>query len=209
MIRSICIFCGSRDGVDPAYRAAAVQLGERAGAAGLTVIYGGGHIGLMGAVADAAIAAGGRVLGFIPARLLEREVGHRAITRLVVTGDMFERKRRMIAEADAVVILPGGLGTLDELLEVVTLRQLGYHHKPIILVNVGGYWDPFLALVERVVAEGFAAADCRALYRTVDGAADVLPALDLAPPEAAEPCRARRPAPARARAAGSRPKPST
>ncbi len=185
MIRSICVFCGSRDGFDPAHRAAAVELGERVGAAGLTVIYGGGHVGLMGAVADAAIAAGGRVLGFIPARLLEREVGHRDITRLVVTGDMFERKRRMIADADAFVVLPGGLGTLDEVLEVVTLRQLGYHDKPIVLVNLGGYWDPFLALVDRVIADGFATADCRDLYRAVGAAADVLPALGIALPGAA------------------------
>ena len=106
---------------------------------GLRLIYGGGHVGLMGAVADAAMAAGGEVVGLIPTRLLEREVGHRAITELVVTRDMFERKQQMIDRADAFVILPGGLGTLDELLEVVTLRQLGYHAKPIVVVNLDGY----------------------------------------------------------------------
>ena len=185
MVRSICIFCGSRDGIDPAHRALAAELGGLLGAAGLTVIYGGGHVGLMGTVADAAIAAGGEVIGLIPARLLEREVGHRDITRLIVTGDMFERKRRMIEDADAFVVLPGGLGTLDELLEVLTLRQLGYHGKPIVLVNAGGYFDPFLALVDHVIAGGFAGRECRDLCRPVAGVADVLPALGIALPGAA------------------------
>ena len=185
MVRSICIFCGSRDGLDPAHRALAAELGGLLGAAGLTVIYGGGHVGLMGTVADAAIAAGGEVIGLIPARLLEREVGHRDITRLVVTGDMFERKRRMIEDADAFVVLPGGLGTLDELLEVLTLRQLGYHDKPIVLVNAGGHFDPFLALVDHVIDAGFAGRECGNLCRPVAGVADVLPALGIALPGAA------------------------
>ena len=142
MAISICVFCGSRYGADPRFRAAATRFGELAGSAQIRLIYGGGHVGLMGAVADAAIAAGGEVIGLIPTRLLEREVGHRAITELVVTQDMFERKQQMIDRADAFVVLPGGLGTLDELLEVVTLRQLGYHAKPIVVVNLGGYLGP-------------------------------------------------------------------
>ena len=105
------------------------------------------------------MAAGGEVVGLIPARLLEREVGHRAITELIVARDMFDRKDQMIARADAFVVLPGGLGTLDELLEVVTLRQLGYHGKPIVLVNLAGYWDPLVALVDRVVEQGFAGTE--------------------------------------------------
>lgn len=137
MVMSVCVFCGSQYGADPAYRSAATRLGEALGAAGVTLIYGGGHVGLMGAVADATMAAGGEVIGIIPTRLLEREVGHRAITELITTGDMFERKQRMIDRADGFVALPGGLGTLDELLDVVTLRQLGYHDKPIVLINQG------------------------------------------------------------------------
>ena len=125
MPSSVCVFCGSQYGSDPAYRRGAARLGELLGTAGVAVIYGGGHVGLMGAVADAAVAAGGEVIGVIPTRLLEREVGHRAITRLITTNDMFERKQQMIDLADAFVILPGGLGTLDELLDVITLRQLG------------------------------------------------------------------------------------
>lgn len=179
MIDSVCIFCGSQHGVDPRYRAAATRFGELAGAAGLRVIYGGGRVGLMGAAADASMASGGEVVGLIPARLLEREVGHRAITELIVARDMFDRKDQMIARADGFVVLPGGLGTLDELLEVVTLRQLGYHGKPIVLVNLAGYWDPLVALVERVVEHGFAAPNVRALYHVVTSVDDVLPALGI------------------------------
>ena len=185
MAMRICLFCGSRHGVDPRYRIAATRFGELAGAAGVELIYGGGHVGLMGAAADAAMMSGGRVVGLIPARLLEREVGHRAITELIVTRDMFERKQQMIDRADAFVVLPGGLGTLDELLEVVTLRQLNYHDKPIILVNLAGCWDPWLAMVDRVIEEGFAAPSARTLQRVVDDVDDVLPALGLSQPRRA------------------------
>jgi uncharacterized protein (TIGR00730 family) len=184
MTTSICIFCGSRRGAGPAYMEAARQLGSLAGAAGLRVIYGGGHVGMMGGAADASMAAGGEVVGFIPARLLEREVGHRAITELVVTEGMFDRKQKMIAGADAFVVLPGGLGTLDELLEVVTLKQLGYHDKPIVLVNLDGYWDPFVALVEHIIEREFAAPDARRLFQVVESIEEVLPALGIDLPEA-------------------------
>jgi uncharacterized protein (TIGR00730 family) len=185
MTLSICIFCGSQLGADLRFRAAATQLGELAGAAGLRVIYGGGRIGLMGAAADATMAAGGEVVGLIPARLLEREVGHRAITELIVAQDMFDRKDQMIARADAFVVLPGGLGTLDELLEVLTLRQLGYHAKPIVLVNLAGYWDLLVALIDRIIEQGFAAPSARTLYRVVDSVEEVLPALGIGEPSRA------------------------
>lgn len=187
MSKRICVFCGSRPGVEPAYLAAAQAFGARLGAASGELIYGGGHIGLMGALADATIAAGGRVVGFIPTRLLEREVGHRDIDDLVVTDGMFDRKQKMIERADAFAVLPGGLGTLDELLEVVTLRQLGYHDKPVILIDVGGFWEPLIALVEHVVAKAFAGDDARSLLEVeegVDAAADRL-GLVLPRPEAA------------------------
>jgi uncharacterized protein (TIGR00730 family) len=186
MIKSLCVFCGSQHGSDRRFQTAAKRLGELAAGAGLKVIYGGGRVGLMGAVADAAMAAGGEVLGLIPARLLEREVGHRAITELIVARDMFDRKDQMIARADAFVVLPGGLGTLDELLEVITLRQLGYHGKPIVLVNLAGYWDPLVTLVDRIVEHGFAAPNVRALYHIVDSVDEVLPAIGIsASPRAA------------------------
>lgn len=179
MTKSLCVFCGSQHGSNRRFRAAATRLGELAAGAGLKLIYGGGRVGLMGAVADAAMAAGGEVVGLIPARLLEREVGHRAITELIVARDMFDRKDQMIARADGFVVLPGGLGTLDEMLEVVTLRQLGYHGKPIVLVNLAGYWDPLIALVDRVVEYGFAAPSARALYQVVASVDEVLPALGI------------------------------
>jgi uncharacterized protein (TIGR00730 family) len=185
MAISICVFCGSRYGADPRFRVAASRFGELAGRARVRLIYGGGHVGLMGAVADAAMAEGGEVTGLIPTRLLEREVGHRAITELVVTKDMFERKQQMIDRADAFVILPGGLGTLDELLDVVTLRQLGYHAKPVVIVNLGGYWDPLITLVDRVIEQKFADPSARTLYRMVDAIEDVLPALGVGQPPAA------------------------
>jgi uncharacterized protein (TIGR00730 family) len=185
MAFSICVFCGSRHGDDPRFRAAAARFGELVGAAGLRLIYGGGHVGLMGAVADAAMAAGADVMGFIPTALLAREVGHRAITELTVTSTMYERKQEMIERADAFVILPGGLGTLDELLEVVTLRQLEYHDKPVVLVNMDGYWDPLLALFDRVIEREFAAPSARALYDVVATVDQVLPLLGAIAPEAA------------------------
>jgi uncharacterized protein (TIGR00730 family) len=184
MTTSICIFCGSRRGADPRYMEVARKLGALAGAAGLRVIYGGGHVGMMGGAADASMAAGGEVVGFIPARLLEREVGHRAISELVVTEGMFDRKQQMIAGADAFVVLPGGLGTLDELLEVITLRQLGYHDKLIVLVNLDGYWDLFVALVEHIIAQDFAAPTARQLFQVVDSVGEVLPALGIQLPDA-------------------------
>ncbi len=179
MTKSLCVFCGSEHGSDRRFRAAATRLGELLAGAGLQLIYGGGRVGLMGAVADAAMAGGGEVVGLIPARLLEREVGHRAITELIVARDMFDRKDQMIARADGFVVLPGGLGTLDEMLEVVTLRQLGYHGKPIVLVNLDGYWDPLVALVDRVVEYGFAASSARGLYQVVASVDEVLPALGI------------------------------
>ena len=185
MAISVCVFCGSQYGAEPRFRAAATQFGELAGRGRVRLIYGGGHVGLMGAVADAAMAAGGEVIGLIPTRLLEREIGHRAITELVVTRDMCERKQQMIDRADAFVTLPGGLGTLDELLEVVTLRQLGYHDKPILVLNLEGYWDPLIALVERVIEQQFAGAGARALFRLVDTVEAILPALGIEPPPVA------------------------
>ncbi len=185
MAISICVFCGSQYGAKPRFRAAATRFGELAGASGVRLIYGGGHVGLMGAVADATMAAGGEVIGLIPTRLLEQEVGHRAITELVVTRDMCERKQQMIDRADAFVTLPGGLGTLDELLEVVTLRQLGYHDKPIVLLNLAGYWDPLMALIDRVIEQKFAGPRVRALIRVVATVEDILPALGVGAPAAA------------------------
>ena len=155
-INSVCVFCGSRPGRDPAHAEAATALGAALASAGLRLVYGAGDVGLMGAVARAAQEAGGDTFGVIPVHLLAREVGKRDLSRFVVTETMHERKKVMFMNADAIVTLPGGPGSLDELFEVLTWRQLGLHEKPVYLLNVNGYWDPLLALLDHLVAQGFA-----------------------------------------------------
>lgn len=154
--RSICVFCGSRDGGDPAYAEAARAVGTLIAAQGWRLVYGAGDVGLMGQVAQAAQTAGAPAMGVIPQHLMAREKGRARLTTMVVTEDMHERKKVMFMNSDAIVVLPGGAGTLDELFEVVTWRQIGLHEKPIFLLNIGGYWDPLLALLDHVIAQGFA-----------------------------------------------------
>jgi uncharacterized protein (TIGR00730 family) len=153
-LRSVCVFCGSREGADPAHAAAAAATGRALAEAGFRLVYGAGDVGLMGAVARAAMAAGGATLGVIPAHLVAREAGRRD-NSAVVTETMHERKKVMFMNADAIVALPGGPGTLDELFEVLTWRQLGLHAKPVFLLNVNGYWEPLLRLLDHIVAQGF------------------------------------------------------
>jgi len=174
---AVCVFCGSRFGASPRFTNLARDFGRRLGEAGWTLVYGGGDVGLMGVVASAALVAGGAVQGVMPRRLLESEIGKPGLTELVVTETMAERKTRMIERADAFVALPGGLGTLDELLEVVTLRQLGYHAHPIILLDVDGFWRPWHALLDEVVRHGFADATSLGLVQTCDGAAAAMTTL--------------------------------
>jgi len=157
------------------FRAAAIELGTLLGRAGIELVYGGGRIGLMGLLADAALAAGGRVIGVIPIKLHDREVAHRGLSELIVVPDMQERKRRMFELADAVAVLPGGLGTLDEAFEAITLRQLGLTATPIALVNTDGYWEPLLALIDRTIEHGFTRSEARALYRVVAAVEEVIP----------------------------------
>ena len=182
---SVAVFCGSRFGVDPAHRAAAEEMGAAIGGRGWRLVYGGGEVGLMGVTARAALEAGGPVLGIIPQRLLDREVGKRDLTELRVTATMFERKELLIREADAFVVLPGGLGTLDEILDAVTLRQLGYHQKPILLLDLGGYWRACVALFEQFVAAGFAEASAVSLVELVPDVAGTMARLDAAARERA------------------------
>lgn len=155
---SVCVYCGSRDGADPAFAAAAAAVGRGIAQRGWQLVYGGGHVGLMGEVADATLAAGGTVVGVITEALLQREVGHRGLTELHVVRTMHERKQAMAERADVFIALPGGIGTMEELYEVWTWRQLGYHDQPIGLLNVAGYYDAFLRSVAHMVAEGFLAA---------------------------------------------------
>ena len=156
--RSICVFCGSRKGVLPAYEAAAIELGQQIAKRGWRLVYGAGDVGLMGAVANAAQAGGAETFGVIPEHLVKWEVGKTELTRYVVTETMHERKKVMFMNCDAVVVLPGGAGSMDEFFEVLTWRQLGLHDKPVLLVNIDGYWDPLIALMHHVVDQGFADA---------------------------------------------------
>jgi uncharacterized protein (TIGR00730 family) len=154
---SICVYCGSRHGRLEAYTSAARALGEAIGRRGWQLVYGGGRVGLMGEVADATLAAGGKVVGIITEALMQREVGHRGLTELHVVQTMHDRKRMMAERAGIFVALPGGIGTMEELFEVWTWRQLGYHHQPIGLLNVQGYYDGFLQFCHQMVGQGFLA----------------------------------------------------
>jgi uncharacterized protein (TIGR00730 family) len=154
-IRSICVFCGSSSGVRPQYAAAARELGELLALRGITVVYGGGHVGMMGQVADAALAAGGKVVGVIPHHLMRPEVAHQRLDELIVVDSMHTRKRTMSEHADAFIVLPGGFGTFEETFEMVTWLQLRLHAKPVGLINCLGYFDHLLAFLRHAAAEGF------------------------------------------------------
>lgn len=162
VVKRVAVFCGSQHGRNPALAEAAAALGRLLAERGLGLVYGGGCIGLMGSLADAALAGGAEVTGVIPRSLVEREVAHTGLSALHVVETMHERKRLMFERADAFVALPGGFGTLDEFCELLTWRQLGYHGRPLGLLNTAGYFDPFLAFVEGAVAEGMVRAEHRA-----------------------------------------------
>ncbi|MBB4266566.1 TIGR00730 family Rossman fold protein [Roseospira visakhapatnamensis] len=174
---SLCVFCGARAGTRPTLVEAARRLGTSIGTGGGTLVFGGGRVGLMGELAQSTMAAGGHVVGFIPEHLERIEVADRSLPELHVVSDMHSRKLGMFERAQAFCVLPGGLGTLDETFEILTWRQLGLHDKPMVLLNVEGYWDPLLALVDRIVEQGFAPPENRRLFTVVDTPEAVLPAL--------------------------------
>jgi uncharacterized protein (TIGR00730 family) len=176
---SVGVYCGSAANVDHPFREAAAAFGQILGERRIRVIYGGGRVGLMGLVADAALAAGGEVIGVIPRHLTEMEVAHQTLTELRVVGSMHERKQLMVDLSDAFAVLPGGLGTLDETFEILTWRQLGLHDRPVAVLNTQGYWDPFLAMIRSGVRHGFIQPRHAALFRTVDDVAELLPALAI------------------------------
>jgi len=173
---SVCVFCGSRSGAKPVYSKVATSLGAALAKNNYRLVYGAGDVGLMGAVARAAQAGGGQTFGVIPVHLMKGEVGKRDLSTFVVTENMHERKKVMFMNADAIVTLPGGAGSLDELFEVLTWRQLGLHNKPVYLLNVEGYWDPLLTLMDHMIAQGFADESLRSLFQAV---ADVPALMDL------------------------------
>ena len=160
-MRRICVFCGSRSGVRPAYRAAAEALGKLLAERGIELVYGGGNVGLMGVVADACLAAGGKVVGVIPRALMDWEVGHEGLTRLEVVDSMHTRKARMFELSDGFVALPGGFGTLEEIFEMLTWRQLGLGQKPCAFLDVNGFWQPLMDMLDTMVRQRFLHAEQR------------------------------------------------
>jgi uncharacterized protein (TIGR00730 family) len=167
MIETVCVYCGSRSGTNPEDEQAAIELGTYLAKLGVRLVYGGGSIGLMGALAKSVLAGGGEVIGIIPQALLDCEVGLVEASELIVTKTMRERKALMDDYSDLFIALPGGFGTLEELMETLTLRQLGYHQKPIILVNLHGYYDPLLQFFSHIVTEGYVGEDHHKLYHVV------------------------------------------
>ena len=172
--RRVAVYCGSANGSHPAFRAEAAALGTAIGAAGLGLVYGGANVGLMGAVADAALAAGAEVIGVLPQVLAGKEIAHVGLTALEMVPTMHERKARMAELADAFLVLPGGYGTLDELMEAVTWAQLGLHAKPCILINTAGYWNGLLAFLDSTVTAGFLKVENRQLLLVAGSARDAI-----------------------------------
>ncbi len=186
-IKSICVYCGSSNRVDDAYKKAAEDFGIIMAESGMRLIYGGGKVGLMGLIADTVLKHGGEAIGIIPEHISKREVQHKELTELYVVDSMHIRKQMMVDMSDAFVVLPGGVGTLDETCEIITWRQLGVHDKPICMVNVKGYWTPFLDTLAHTRNCGFMRPEDANLYTVVDTVEAILPSLLHAPREKFDP----------------------
>jgi uncharacterized protein (TIGR00730 family) len=180
-ITSLCVYCASRMPTDPDHKEAARALGQQLGQNNIKLVYGGGHVGLMGIIADATLDSEGQVIGIIPAHLHDIEVSHEKLTELHIVDSMHARKEKMFQVSDAFAILPGGLGTLDETFEMITWRQLNLHDKPIILVNYKKYWDPLLHLIKHMVEAGFVQPEVWTYFQVVEKLEDILPALNAVP----------------------------
>ncbi len=175
---SVCVFCGSRKGNNPNYMKTAHEIGLKLAQNDLRLVYGAGDVGLMGAVANACQDAGGAIFGVIPTHLLAMEVGKTDLSQFIITENMHERKKLMFMNSDAIITLPGGAGSLDELFEVLTWAQLGQHNKPIFLLNVDGYWDPLITLIEHQIEQGFADPSFRALLQDFSSVDALMAKLD-------------------------------
>lgn len=173
-LRSVCVFCGSRPGLSPRFAQEARALGTGIATKGWRLVYGAGDVGLMGEVARAAKTAGASSMGVIPTHLMGKEQAKRDLSQLVITQDMHERKKVMFMNSDAIVVLPGGAGSLDEFFEVLTWRQIGLHEKPIFLLDTDGYWQPLIHLVNHVIASGFADASLRDSFVALPGVPDLI-----------------------------------
>jgi len=180
-IRSLCVYCGSSDRGPAAHKDAARAFGLELAQRGIHLVFGGGRVGVMGTLADAVLEGGGSVTGIIPDFLMRHEVGHQGVTKLEVVATMHERKARMAELSDGFVVLPGGLGTLEELFEIVTWKQLGLHTKPIVVVNSAGYWDSLRTMIDDIVAAGYARQENAELAAFVNSVDDIFPALARLP----------------------------
>lgn len=180
LLKSVCVYCGSSNGRNPAYIEAARQFGTALAVAEVSCVYGGGSIGLMGTVANSTLEAGGHVTGIIPHFLEKREVMLRDVSDLIVTDDMHERKRLMFERSDAFVALPGGIGTLEEVVEMMTWAQLGQHRKPILLANIDGFWSPLLELMDHMRKEAFIRPETEVPYLVAERIENILPMLEAA-----------------------------
>ncbi len=176
-LKSVCVYCGSSPGNDAIYMKTATAMGEELASHGIELVFGGGNVGLMGQIANAALAAGGRVRGIIPEFLRAVEMPSSNLHELVVTDTMHERKHDMYVRSDAFVVMPGGLGTLEEVVEMISWAQLRQHEKPIILLNVNGFWEPFVTLLDHIIEHGFARFDIRNCWQVVNTTEEVLPAI--------------------------------
>lgn len=186
-IRSLCVYCGASARVAQVHRDAATKLGRLLAEAKIRLVFGGGRVGLMGILADAALQAGGEVVGIIPDHLMRLEVGHGGATELIQVRTMHERKQKMADLSDGFAVLPGGLGTLDETFKIVTWKQLRLHDKPIVLVDVDGYWKPLSGLIEHMIKEGFVQPAHRRLLGVVSRVGEVIPTLEAMPAPAFSP----------------------
>lgn len=186
-IKSVCVYCGSSARVDQAYKDAAVALGRILAANNWGVVYGGGRVGLMGLVADSALEAGSKVIGIIPKHIQAREIEHTDLSELHIVDSMHIRKQMMVDRGDAFVILAGGLGTLDEFFEILTWKQLGLHDKPVVMVNINGYWDLMIEAIRHIAAEKFMREEDFGMFQVVDSVEDVPRALKTAPHERFDP----------------------
>ena len=189
----VCVYCASSTEAHPEYYAAAARLGAILAGQGITIVYGGGSVGAMGALADGALEAGGKLIGILPRFMDDLEWGHKSLTELRIADDIHQRKRWMIEDVDAVVALPGGCGTFEELLEAITWKRLGLYVNPIVIVNVRGFYDPLVAMLDRAVAERFMDERHRAMWTVVDRPEDVLDAIRSAPAWSSEARRFARP----------------
>ena len=186
-IQSLCVYCGSSINVDDDFKEAAKRMGKTLADNNIRLVYGGGKAGLMGIIADSVMENGGEVTGIIPTHISDREIQHKALTELHIVDSMHTRKQMMVDNSDAFLVLPGGIGTLDETCEIMTWRQLGIHDKPIIIANLKNYWTPFLSMIDNIIDQGFMRPDDKKVMSVVDTLDEVLPALEKAPQETFDP----------------------